>query len=490
MPQQKQTRSTTSTSATNDDTLVGRIIGREGPKNKWRIGKKIGQGACASVHRFSAESSTTSTLGGRKNTRSGVGYGVVAPPTSTNSNQWVIKIAGAPINGEKHVKTHEERQADSVGWEGTLYSTHLAPLSLLGKYIPQVPLIGDKNAPQARGEITTRSTLFTYIVMERMASPLADWASLLNDSKTTAAVAQQMLECIRQLHLLQLVYVDVKLDNFMLTVAPPSTSTMKTTDTTDPAQCLRIINFDLVETLQDATTGKHREDVIKGSPAAGTPIYASCNLMEGHTPSRRDDLEALGYVILHLLLLASQQQLPWAQATSDREILLSKEDATFYSLLSTHNDKVLEDYMKVVKQLQYNEKPDYVQLHKILGRLVAGKAATSAVTGIATRSSTETRTKSSGEEAEDKLRKLPQAAKFELEEKPEKTSRDFDSQTILDLGQLEIAALKAALAKKESDSDQMKSALISKLKAAEEEIEQMKKIRVELEEELNGAKES
>jgi len=406
---------------------IGLIIGSG--SNKWRIGEFIGQGACASVHELqpmvaseAANSNSTSNSG--------------------SSSEWVIKLAGVPIsissssNGKKRKKTDKERQADTVRLETTLLSNKLG--SLMGQFIPTIPLYGDKNAPPAHGEITTTGTLFTYIVMERMASPLASWASvLLNDNKSTAALAQQMLECIRQLHLLQLVYVDVKLDNFMLTVAPPnSSSTRKTTITTNPAPFLRIIDFGLVETLQDAMTGKHREDVIKGSPSAGTPIYASCNLMEGHTPSRRDDLEALGYVIVDFLLLASHQQLPWAHASSDQDILLSKKKATFYSLLSTSNAKVLQEYMKVVQQLQYYDKPDYEQLRNLLGRLVAGfETTTSSVTttSTATRSSTTKRSKKTIVVVDDSSTKPP-ATKLSKAKKEYKTNtqQSHDDDDVMD----------------------------------------------------------
>jgi len=42
----------------------------------------------------------------------------------------------------------------------------------------------------------------------------------------------------------------------------------------------------------------------------GTPFYGSIKALQGFTLSRRDDMEGLGYTILHLMN-PSYSQIPW-----------------------------------------------------------------------------------------------------------------------------------------------------------------------------------
>ena len=119
----------------------------------------------------------------------------------------------------------------------------------------------------------------------------------------------------------------------------------------------------------------------------GTPTYASINVMSGHTPSRRDDLEALGYVICELILsLASGAKggkdnlLPWSGAKSDDELLMMKKldmDATkrsksnlFGLLKACGSDVVMENYFNSVMALKYTATPDYDSLCCYLKKLV------------------------------------------------------------------------------------------------------------------------
>ena len=217
-----------------------------------------------------------------------------------------------------------------------------------------------------------------------MAAPLQDIVSILHDSHVKSSsvskiplgeVAVSMLHCIQAMHSTGLVFIDVKTDNFML--APPAKTT---------AERIRLIDFGLVESINDMTTAKHREDV-EGSPLVGTPTYASINVMSGHTASRRDDLEALGYVICEIILsLASgvkggkDNLLPWSGAKSDDELLRMKQldmDATkrsksklFGMLKACGTDVVMGNYFDSVMGLKYTATPDYDSLCCYLKKLI------------------------------------------------------------------------------------------------------------------------
>ncbi|ACI64653.1 protein kinase, partial [Thalassiosira pseudonana CCMP1335] len=206
--------------------------------------------------------------------------------------------------------------------------------------------------------------------MERMAAPLKSVVTLLREShckspsssKVTkipmGTIASAMLDCIQGIHDKGLVFVDVKSDNFIISLS----------------QRIRLIDFGLLESINDLSSGKHREDMHPNAPLVGTPSYTSINVMSGHTPSRRDDLEALGYVV------NDDNILPWSAAKSDDELLKMKlqemdkskrsKSKFFTRLKAAGTDTVMVNYFNAVQSLKYAETPDYDALRCYLKKLV------------------------------------------------------------------------------------------------------------------------
>lgn len=241
---------------------------------------------------------------------------------------------------------------------------------------------------------------FRFLVLERMSAPLEDVVPILLDLHANSSsavkkiplgdVAVAMLDCIQALHERGLVFVDVKSENFMLASSP---STGKSSKKLPPsvAERIRLIDFGLVESINDMTAAGHRED-IEGSPLAGTPVYASLNVMSGHTASRRDDLEALGYVICEIILkiaspkrkeqkgVVSENVLPWSGAASDDELLKIKkremdktkrsESKMFSALKASGSDVVMSNYFNSVQNLKYAATPEYDSLRCYLKKLI------------------------------------------------------------------------------------------------------------------------
>ena len=80
------------------------------------------------------------------------------------------------------------------------------------------------------------------------------------------------------------------MDNFMVSCSLPSSQSSKKSrrgsGQDNMAQCICLIDFGLVENFFDFSGGKHQEDMHLSAGMVGTPLYASCNVMEGHTPSQ------------------------------------------------------------------------------------------------------------------------------------------------------------------------------------------------------------
>jgi hypothetical protein len=95
----------------------------------------------------------------------------------------------------------------------------------------------------------------------------------------------------------------------------------------------------------------------------GTARYASINALRGYEQSRRDDLEAVGYVLMYFL----RGSLPWQglQAKNKDErykkILERKINTNSYDLCYGFPNE-FERYVEYTKNMEYTEEPKYEML--------------------------------------------------------------------------------------------------------------------------------
>eukprot|EP00979_Chaetoceros_neogracilis_P014726 scaffold4843_cov266-Chaetoceros_neogracile.AAC.8 len=338
-------------------------------RKKWLISTQIGSGACGTVHALSKQSSRPSSIE----------YAVklaILPPPSTN---------------KKKKKSMVEKNADLLNHENILYRNVLN--DLIGTMIPQVPMPGDKGAPTGFGVIDG----YRFLVMEKMQDCFSNLAVDLKGSCVygdidIGPIAARLLKLMEAIHETQHVFIDVKPENFMLAYAHPSPKrsqkkrSMGIIDTF--AERIRIIDFGLMESSKDATKNKHRPDKFPDAQVVGTPLYASLNVLNGHTVSRRDDVEACIYVMVEFILVLMDPSdgsksmeelalLPWSQAKSDEEIKDSKERAMdtkgeIWNMIGQNGNQELRDGVKtvfdLVRGLDFKEKPDYNKLCRLVAK--------------------------------------------------------------------------------------------------------------------------
>lgn len=107
--------------------------------------------------------------------------------------------------------------------------------------------------------------------------------------------------------------------------------------------------------------GRHLKP-LTNKPVVGTPRYVSRHVHAGCQSSRRDDLESLGYSLVYL---ANDGRLPWITKKTDltrdekiRQIAECKAN-TPVKKLCTGMPKAFELFMSTVRDLEFEETPDY-----------------------------------------------------------------------------------------------------------------------------------
>lgn len=131
-----------------------------------------------------------------------------------------------------------------------------------------------------------------------------------------------------------------------------------------------IIDFGLVKRYIDKKTGQHILPA-SGRSMTGTARYASINAHLGLEQSRRDDLEAIGYMLVYFV----KGSLPWQglggknktdkyNAIKDKKMQLSVE-----SLCKGQPHEFVE-YLKYCKNLKFEETPDYDYLKGLFRKIM------------------------------------------------------------------------------------------------------------------------
>jgi serine/threonine protein kinase len=155
-----------------------------------------------------------------------------------------------------------------------------------------------------------------------------------------------MIDIMKDLHQSGIIHRDIKPANFMMG--------KKDTDT------LYIMDFGLSRRfIKDGLHIKHST----GNRPMGTPRYISINVHLGFEPSRRDDMESVGYLLIYFL----NGSLPWQGLKADNKTkqidkIKTKKMQTSIEKLCENLPKCIEDYMNHVISLDFEEAPDYNRL--------------------------------------------------------------------------------------------------------------------------------
>lgn len=257
-----------------------------------------------------------------------------------------MKISMIPIltdamkKKKKRKKTDAERNADALYAEHLLYRTLLCSF----RGIPSLPL-------GAYGETHG----YRYLVMQRLGRTLDQAlksASGQLPEPLVATMGLQLVDIFEYLHSKKLLFVDVKPDNFML----------ERSDSESQVYC---VDFGISERYV-AVNGKHKELRLNGA-IVGTPAYLSLHCHSGGSAGRRDDLEAMVYVLVYLM----RGNLPWSSAKSDEEGAKIKRDTSHESLCAGFSHQWVR-LLENLRACPFEQAPAYAEIREQL-KDIAGK---------------------------------------------------------------------------------------------------------------------
>lgn len=279
--------------------------------NSWRIESFLGEGGCARVY------SVSPVVAG-----SASGYELVAKVCTLPSGSATSKAF-----------KEQERISNTLYFEYTIYTNLLSMASCA----PRHPLkfYGEDHALKVR-----------YLVMERLDMDLVGLSALGGVAASRIGdIGCQILQGLQWFHSKGFLFLDVKPDNFMLR-----------------GDEVVFVDFGLVE----------RMNMNKNKPAsfAGTPSYCSLAVHNGAAPSAKDELEALGYV---LLSIACGGELPWAAGTSFEDTRRIKASTDITALCAAHHCPELAQLIMTCRAMSPSHPPQYTAVRDLLQRMVNRK---------------------------------------------------------------------------------------------------------------------
>merc|ERR1712194_778732 len=190
---------------------------------------------------------------------------------------------------------------------------------------------------------------YNVMVIDLLGPSIEDLFSFCNrkfSSKTVLMLADQMINRVEYVHAKNFIHRDIKPDNFLIGLGKK-------------ANQVHIIDFGLAKKYRDPKTQQHIP-YREGKNLTGTARYASLNTHLGIEQSRRDDLEAIGYVLMYFI----RGGLPWQGqrgATKEEKYkkIMEKKIETPIELLGKGFPQEFTAYLHYTKTLAFEDRPNY-----------------------------------------------------------------------------------------------------------------------------------
>ncbi|XP_061914863.1 serine/threonine-protein kinase VRK2 isoform X1 [Entelurus aequoreus] len=291
-------------------------------KKKWRLGKIIGQGGFGLIYLASK---------------------VIGSPVSANTD-FVIKLEyeeNGPLFSELKFYQRAAKPECMQKWMDSRRLDHLGVPTYWGA-----------------GQAEHNDLRYRFMVMERLGTDLQKICERNGGRVKKASVlrlGQVVVDVLEYMHQNEYVHADIKASNLMLGYKD--------------SQKVYLVDYGLsYRYCPDGAHKEYKENPKKGHN--GTIEYTSLDAHRGVVPSRRGDLQILGFCLLHWL----SGSLPWDNvlhnptAVMEAKIRLMDNLPQSVQKLSVTGASTTEvaALLQYVKSLRYQDRPDYQRLRKML----------------------------------------------------------------------------------------------------------------------------
>ena len=172
--------------------------------------------------------------------------------------------------------------------------------------------------------------------------------------KTVCMLAEQMITRLEYIHKKYILHRDIKPDNFTLGKGKKS-------------HIVYLIDFGLSKKYRSSKGNHEHIKYSENKRLIGTARYASINALKGCEQGRRDDMEALSYVLMYFL----RGNLPWQGLKINRgddryrKIYETKKNTTPEQLCIGFPKQFCE-FVTYTRSLSFEQEPNYNYLKKLI----------------------------------------------------------------------------------------------------------------------------